>query len=54
MDKEDRRIPKRLLAQLKKEHPEYYDNEFSYGIIPPAPKPTDIVYRLDYSLIPDT
>ena len=49
MDKEDRRIPKRLLAKLKKEHPEYNDNEFSYGIIPPAPRPTDIVYRLDYS-----
>ena len=46
---DDKRIPKKLLAQLKKEHPEYYDNEFSYGIIPPAPKPTDIVYRLDYS-----
>lgn len=46
---DDRRIPKKLMAQLKKEHPEYYDNEFSFGIIPPAPKPTDQLYRLSYS-----
>lgn len=46
---DDKRIPKKLLAQLKKDYPERYDNEFSYGIIPPAPQPTDILYRLGYS-----
>lgn len=49
MDKEDRRIPKKQLERFKKEHPEYFNNDFTYGIIPPAPQPTDIIYRLDYS-----
>lgn len=43
---------KKFLAKLKKDHPEWEENEFSFGAIPPPPKSTDLLYRLDYS--PDT
>lgn len=45
----DERISKKLLSKLREKYPERFDPELSYGFIPPAPQPTDILYRLDYN-----
>lgn len=44
----DKRITKRELKRLMEEEPEKFDPAFSYGIIPPQPRPEDILYRLTY------